>query len=88
MAKGSPGTVGLVPAWLRGRLGSPGSGQGAGVGGGRFLPSTFAHHLSLQRAVPAAPNPGGVPRWFGAGLGGGKGRFHPLGWSPGQGVGP
>lgn len=80
MAKGSPGTVGLVPAWLCGRSGSPGSGQGAGAAGGRFFPSTFAHNLSLQRAVPAAPN----SRGFLAGLER-EGEVSPLGLEPGAG---
>lgn len=80
MAKGSPGTVGPVPAWLRGCSDSPGSGQGAGAAGGRFFPSTFAHNLSLQRAVPAAPN----SRGFLAGLER-EGEVSPLGLEPGAG---
>lgn len=82
--KGSPGTMGLVPAWPRSCSGSPGPGQGTGGGGGQFLPSTFAHNLFLQRAVPAALNPRGFLTGFGDVLRG-EGEVSPLGLEPGAG---
>ena len=75
MVRGSPGTVGLVPAWARGH---PGARHGAGRGAAASSPQLWPITRPCG-AVPAAPNPGGL-------LGGWGGGFSPWAGARGRAV--